>query len=129
MNKKIISALLITWIFGATLVSGVSAYKWDPSVLWPNYSEDRHEAMEEAFVNNDYNARLELMDWKWRVTQIINEDNFAQFVEAHNLAEAWNLKAAKEIRTELGLGLKDGSNRWMWKWRTSWARWNCIYNN
>lgn len=95
-------------------VMGVSAgttlaYQGDLSVQGPNYSEERHEAMEDAFENNDYDAWVNLMQGKGRVTQIINEDNFAEFAEAHELMEQGKTAEAEEIRQELGLGQKDGS--------------------
>lgn len=106
-NKK-------TMLFGATaLVLGglimtprlVGAYQGDPSVQGPDCSSERHETMEQAFGNNDYNAWKELMSGKGRVTQVITEENFARFAEAHKLAEEGRLEEAKAIRQELGLGL------------------------
>ena len=107
MNKK-------TMLFGATVVilGGLvmsprlaEAYQGDPSVQGPNCTAERHEAMEQAFENNDYNAWKELMSGKGRVTQVVTEENFARFAEAHELAEEGNLDEAKQIRRELGLGL------------------------
>jgi len=111
MNKK-------TMLFGATaLVLGglaispklAEAYQGDPSVKGPSYSEERHEVMTQAFENNDYNTWKEQMQGRGRVTQVINEGNFARFAEAHKLALEGKTDEAKQIRQELGLGLKDGS--------------------
>jgi hypothetical protein len=49
------------------------------------------------------------MQGKGRVTEVINESNFAKFAEAHKLAQEGNLEEANKIRQELGLGLHDGS--------------------
>jgi len=87
------------------------AYKGDPGVKGPNYSQERHEEMTRAFENKDYNAWKELMNGKGRVTQVINAENFARFVEAHNLALEGKTDEAKQIRTELGLGLQNGSGK------------------
>ena len=87
------------------------AYKGDPTVKGPNYSESRELAMEKAFDNNDYNAWKNLMQGKGRVTQVVNKDNFAQFAKAHNLAEEGKITEANQIRTQLGLGLQNGSGQ------------------
>ena len=101
-----------TIMFGvATLLLGVlgvgtiaSAYQGDPALQGPNYSSERHEAMQNAFEDMNYADWKELMVGRGRVTEVISEDNFAQFVRAHNLAQAGDLEEAKEIRHELGLG-------------------------
>ena len=87
----------------------VLAYKGDPNVKGPNYTQERHEAMTKAFENNDYNAWKSLMDGRGRVTQVINAQNFGRFAEAHKLALQGNTSEANAIRTELGLGLRNGS--------------------
>jgi hypothetical protein len=111
MNKTFmflgLTALVIT---GATLVpDAVFAYKGDPAVKGPNYTEERHEAMEKAFENKDYNAWKTLMAGRGRVSQVVNAENFAQFAEAHELAEQGKTDEANAIRTQLGLGLHKGS--------------------
>jgi len=88
----------------------VSAYQGDPTVKSPNYSADRHAAMENAFKNNDFDAWKNLMTDKGRVTQIINKDNFSKFAEAHVLAAQGKTVEALKILRDLGLGLKNGSN-------------------
>lgn len=129
-SNKTLGALLITWLLWALLVSWVSAYKWDPSVQWPNYTAERHDAMENAFETKNYQAWATLMEGKWNVTNVITADNFSKFAEAHELAENGDLEGAKAIRTELGLWLKNGSGNWkgkgMWKWmwNGSWTRGN-----
>jgi hypothetical protein len=67
--------------------------------------------MEQAFEDNDYQAWSNLMQGKGRVIQVVNEDNFAQFAEAHRLAEEGDLEGSRQIREELGLGLGDGSGK------------------
>lgn len=112
MSRKITTLTL-----GATalILSGLivapklaEAYHGDPSVKGPNYTEERHEAMEQAFENNDYDAWKELMSGKGRKSQVINKDNFAKFAEAHKLAEEGKMDEARQIRQELGLGLGNG---------------------
>jgi len=101
---------LVLGLYGS--ISGTAnAYKGDPAVKGPNYSAERHTAMEKAFETNDYTAWKNLINGKGKVTQVINKDNFAKFAEAHKLAEKGDIAGAQKIRQELGLGLKDGSNQ------------------
>lgn len=109
-----IAAITAVVIGGAmTYVNTASAYRGDPSVKGPNYSEERHEAMEKAFETKNYDAWKKLMQGRGRVTQVITKDNFAKFAEAHELAEEGKLDEAKKIRQELGLGTHNGSGQGM----------------
>lgn len=94
-----------------TIAPDTHAYRGDPSVQGPNYSAERHETMETAFEKNDYNAWKKLMGTRGRVTQVVNEKNFAQFAKAHELAEQGKVAEANKIKAELGLGLQNGANR------------------
>lgn len=87
----------------------VRAYRGDPAVTGPNYTQERHIAMEKAFENKDYNAWKTLMAGWGRVTQVVNAQNFSRFAEAHELAEQGKTDEANTIRAELGLGLRNGS--------------------
>lgn len=111
MNKSsILLGLTALVIGGAVLTPGaVYAYRGDASVKGPNYTAERHEAMEKAFENNDYNAWKTLMAGRGRVTQVINADNFATFARAHELAEQGKTDEANTLRAELGLGLHNGT--------------------
>ena len=113
MNKKSIlvgaSALLLT---GLVLTPNlVQAYRGDPGIQGPNYSQERHTAMTKAFANKDFSAWKELMQGRGRVTQVVNADNFDKFVQAHQYALDGNLDEANKIRAELGLGLRNGSGQ------------------
>lgn len=112
MKKAIlltVPALLISGL--ALYTTKADAYKGDPNVKGPNYTEERHEAMTQAFANNNYNAWNELMAGRGRVTQVINEQNFAKFAQMHQLMLDGKTAEANQIRTELGLGLQNGSGR------------------
>jgi len=124
MNKK-------TMLFGATVLvlggliissSPTEAYQGDPGVRGPDYTDERHAVMTQAFENNDYNAWKEQMQGKGRVTQVINEGNFARFAQAHKLALEGKKDEASQIRTELGLGLRNGSGQGQYK-RQGTGRW------
>lgn len=98
-------------------VAGISAtalaYRGDVTVKGPNYTVERHTAMEKAFESGDYNAWKDLMQGRGNVTRIINQDNFAKFAEAHELTEDGKTAEAQKIRQELGLGLHNGSGQGM----------------
>ncbi|MBU2036160.1 MAG: hypothetical protein ABH819_03745 [Patescibacteria group bacterium] len=111
MNKKALilgsAALVLGGLF--IIPNTISAYRGDPSIKGPDCTDERHQEMEQAFETNDYHAWNNLMQGKGKVTQVVNEGNFARFAEAHKLAEEGKMDEAKQIRTELGLGLKNGS--------------------
>ncbi|RJR26792.1 hypothetical protein C4561_03350 [candidate division WWE3 bacterium] len=110
INKKLIfglSALILG--AGVFMLPGkVMAYQGDYTQKGPNCDPERHEAMEQAFENNDYQAWADLMEGRGRVTEVINESNFNRFAEAHRLAEEGNYDAADAIRAELGLRTRNG---------------------
>ena len=93
------------------LAGTTSAYQGDPNVKGPNYSIERHEAMTNAFNNKDYTAWKNLMPGKGRVTQVVNQDNFEKFAEAHQLALQGKTDEAQKLRQELGLGLRNGTGK------------------
>ena len=111
MNKTSIVLGLTALVIGAAVVlpQAALAYRGDPNVKGPNYTEERHEAMEKAFEKNDYNAWKSLMTGRGRVTQVVTPQNFAKFAQAHKLAEQGKTDEANKIRAELGLGLRNGS--------------------
>ena len=113
MKNKILTLGATALVLGGLFIipSTISAYKGDPGVEGPDCTEERHQEMEQAFENDDYQAWANLMQGKGRVIQVVNEDNFAQFAEAHRLAEEGKMDEARQIRTELGLGLGDGSGK------------------
>ena len=115
MNKKLVVLGSTGLLIGAmvTIPAKVFAYRGDASVKGPNCTEERHEKMISAFENSDYQAWKELMNGKGRVTELINEENFSRFAEAHKLSLEGKTEEAEEIRQELGLGLRDGSGRKM----------------
>jgi len=111
MNKTLIFLGLAAFVIGSAVITpkAVQAYRGDPAVKSPNYTQERHEAMEKAFENKDYSAWKSLMIGRGRVTQVINAQNFARFAEAHKLALQGKTDEANKIRTELGLGLHNDS--------------------
>ena len=111
MTKTTIFLGLTALVLGGAVIAprAVLAYRGDPAVKGPNYTEERHTAMEKAFETKDFNAWKTLMAGKGRVTQVINAQNFAKFAEAHELAEQGKIDEANKIKAELGLGLHNGA--------------------
>lgn len=108
-----ISALALTAFVGTLIVGSVYAYQGDYSKKGPNYTPERHEAMEQAFAKNDYNAWKNLMQGRGRVLQVVTKDNFAQFAKAHDLADQGKLAEADAIRESLGLRTHNGQTTGM----------------
>ncbi len=117
MNKKLLGfgAMIVTVGTIGIAASTALAYRGDPAVTGPNYTAERHTAMETAMDTKNYTAWKELMAGRGRVTQVVTADNFAKFVEARDLAEAGKTAEAAAIRTELGLGQGNGAGRGMGK--------------
>lgn len=115
MNKIVLATLITTSLVMAPLVS---AYRGDPNVQGPNYSPERHTAMQEIFKagKNGYANWLKLMENKaWGLKEVItNSDIFAEFATAHikgvdavaEFRNKYNLGTSSQGK---GLGLRDGS--------------------
>jgi hypothetical protein len=104
-KKSIVLGVLGLAVAGAAAYStGALAYRGDSSQKGPNYTPERHEQMEKAFENKDYNAWKNLMNGKGRATEVVNEGNFNRFAEVHKLMEEGKTDEANRIRQELGLG-------------------------
>jgi hypothetical protein len=104
-----LSALALTAIVGTLIAGSAYAYQGDYSKKGPNYTKERHAAMEKAFEKKDFNAWKSLMQSRGRVTQVINAQNFAKFAQVHELVEQGKTAEANKIRAELGLGLHNGT--------------------
>ena len=117
MKKRAIFGLLTLIVVGLIATTSlVSAYRGDYSVQGPNCNEERHELMENAFETLDYDAWLGLMTENGRhprVVDVVTEDNFETFVQAHEAGIDGDYETAAELRAELGLnngnGPKDGT--------------------
>lgn len=112
MKKSLIAGLsAITLLSSATLAS---AYRGDPSVQGPNYSSERHTAMQSAFSagENGYGDWLKLMEGKaYRLRQVITDSKiFGEFARAHQEGvEAVSAFRAKYNLGTPGQGVRTGS--------------------
>ncbi len=106
MNKKTIALSLTAAFASAAITAGVtSAYHGDPNVHGPNYTPERHEAMEQAFENKDFEAWKKLHNGRGRISQVIDsQEKFEKFAKARQLMLAGKTDEANSIRSELGLG-------------------------
>ena len=117
MKGKTIFGMFVLMVVGVMLsTTMVSAYRGDSNTEGPNFNEARHESMETAFETMDYETWYQLMTEDGRhskVVEVVTEDNFAKFVEAHDAAENGDYETAAQLRAELGLnnghGPRDGT--------------------
>lgn len=108
LKRMLALSLVIGGLFWG--VESISAYQGDPTVQGPNCDPERHQAIEQAINNQDYQSWRELMADRGRVTKIVTAQNFNKFAEAHRLALNGQTEAARQIRTELGLGVGQSAN-------------------
>lgn len=107
MNKYLAIGVLGSAVLaGGLWASGAFAERG----FGPNYSEERHAQMTEAFANKDYNAWKNLMGDRG-ATRKVTQENFPKFIEMHALEVAGKTDEAKKIREELGLGSGRGEGR------------------
>ena len=114
MNKKTImlGALGLLGLGAVALATGTYAYQGDPAKFGPNYTPERHEAMQKAFESNDYAAWKAQMGERGAARKV-TEQNFARFSEMHKLMLEGKTTEANAIRAELGLGQGGGQGRGM----------------
>jgi hypothetical protein len=121
MMKKILTGSAILGALALTLAlsAGASATT-NPTATQktgPNFSPERHASMTAAFDANDYASWKKLMEQNQRggkhVLQVVNEQNFAKYSEAHKLMLEGKTAEANTIRQELGLGQGQGKGNGM----------------
>lgn len=112
MNKKTImlGALGLLGLGAVALTAGTYAYQGDPAKFGPNYTPERHEAMQKAFESKDYAAWKAQMGERGAARKV-TEQNFARFSEMHQLMLEGKTAEANVIRAELGLGQGRGQGR------------------
>ena len=111
MNKYLLFGALGTIALGtAVYASGALADQTALRNFGPNYTPERHEQMTKAFENNDFAAWKSLMGDRG-AARTITAETFPKFTEMHNLKLEGKTDEANKIRTELGLGTKNGSGQ------------------
>jgi len=103
MKKTLITTGVLTLALAFVFAKNSFAYRGDPNVKGPYYTEERHQAMLNAFEKKDYNAWKNLMGNR-PITQKINASNFSKFVQMRNLMLQGKVDEANKIKAELGLG-------------------------
>jgi len=116
MKKSLIAGLSVVTLLAST--TSTFAYQGDPSVQGPNYSPERHTALQAAFDAgaNGFQNWLKLMENKaYRLKEVItNGEIFGEFAATHNngveavtaFRAKYNLGTAGQGQ---GRGLRDGS--------------------
>lgn len=108
MKKKyIILPILILGLWFLFDINQSLAYQGDPNILGPNCTSEKHNIILNAIKNKDYNTWKNLMEGKG-ITKKITEQNFNRFTEMVQLRLNGKIEEANKIKTELGLGIKNG---------------------
>ena len=108
MKQKSILSVFVMGIVLFAGIAAVSAYRGDPTSVGPNYSDERHNQMTQAFETNNYGLWSQLMDTifgKHRVTERVNEENFNTFSQAHTAMMNGDIDSANELKASIGLGV------------------------
>ena len=94
MNNKLLTGLITG---GVILTTAASAYAFSPKSF---------DSIKTALNNNDYTSWVTAMADTPNSEEIlskVNESNFSQLVEAHNLMQSGNKDEARAIMEELGI--------------------------
>lgn len=107
MNKYLLASL--TGLTVLALATPVLAYQGNPELQGPNYSPERHKAMEVVFEKADYDGWLKLMEGKaTRLKEVISSQaKFAEFAKAHEEGA----DALAKFRADNGLNAHANGNR------------------
>ena len=90
----------------------VLAYRGDPTVRGPNYTEERHTTNIAAFQNGDYKAWTANMTGRG-ATRFVNESNFKEFAAAQLAAQKGDGTLLDAFRAKYGMGQGNGTGRGM----------------
>jgi hypothetical protein len=109
MNKNILLGMLAIFVISVASLGAALAYRGNPDVKGPNYDAEVHEQLEAAIEAGDYDAWVQIREdnnlpMRGRMFQVINAENFDQYVELHNANVAGDTAKADAIKAELGLG-------------------------
>lgn len=111
MNKLVLASL--TGIAVLAIATPALAYQGNPALQGPNYSPERHEAMERVFATKDYQGWLKLMEGKaGRLKEVVkSQTEFEAFVRARESGEESlaQYRAKNNLGTHMGGGY--GRNR------------------
>jgi len=108
-NKILVGSLILAGMTSVGIYAMASAD--EANNRGRNYSPERHERMERAFENNNYEdwkTEMEKNTRKGRVMDVVNKENFSKFAQMHKLREEGKSDEANKIRTELGLRANAG---------------------
>ena len=115
MNYKILVSIAVFAAVGFVAISAANvalAYR-GTELTGPNYTTERHAAMEKAFETGDYSGWKTLMQGRGRVTEVVTKENFAEFAKAHELTQQGKTAEADAIRQKLGISTATGTRHGM----------------
>ncbi len=101
MNKKqLLTVALATTMLttGIAMASTNAAEPTDDTRVRP--TQEQREGVKDAIANNDYVAWAEALASHPKAEEFVNEATFSVLVQAHQLAEAGDREAAKELLQE-----------------------------
>ena len=117
MDKKWkIAGLLAVLLVAVGGIGAAFAYMGNPGVRGPNYTEERHGAMESAFERGNYSAWASLMSGVTgknggtpRILSVVTAENFGEFADARESGDMIAFRA----EYGLGQGKRNGSGQGM----------------
>lgn len=112
MNTKIVLGLAAVAL-GITAFNSFSpalAYRGDPKVRGPNFTEERHQTNLTAFAKGDYRSWLANMSGRG-ATRFVNESNFKEFAQAQLDAQKGDYTKLNAFRAKYGMGQRNGQGR------------------
>lgn len=107
MKKTLLASLIVA---GWLATASTFAYQGTPGSQNPNPVDPvKHEAVQEALETNNYTSWKELMAGKGITNKITTEEQFKLFIDIRNAYTSWDITTYNELKTELGLGQKNGT--------------------
>lgn len=100
-------AALALSLVAANSLKPAFAYRGDPNVKGPNFSEQRHQLNMTALEKGDYKAWVANMNGRG-ATRFVNEANFQEFAKAQLAAQRGDRSALDAFRAKYGLGQRNG---------------------
>lgn len=111
MKKTVLTATVLTLVFGFIATNKALAYRGNPAVQGPNCSAEQYQAVQKAIENKDYNTWKKLMGGRGIARVIDNQAEFNKFLQMRKLMLEKKYDEAAKIRAELGLGIGGGVGR------------------
>ena len=107
-KKYLVTSIVSVAVLSLLITAGTSFAYSGPGNA-PEEIQQKHEEMKTIFDNGDYEAWKTDMETKANdILDSITEENFNKIVEIHNLKQAGEFEAAKELAEELDMPMHKG---------------------